>query len=43
MLARLRYAGIGDFELIVTGTFLAGLTVDALIGDPVRAGMRLRP
>jgi|GEM_PF-4820690 hypothetical protein len=42
ILARVRYASARDFEVIATIAFLAGLAVDALIGDLVRAGMRLR-
>jgi hypothetical protein len=31
-----------DFSIIAIGVFLGGLTVDALIGDAVRAGIGLR-
>ncbi len=31
-----------DFSIIAIGVFVAGLTVDALIGDAVRAGIGLR-
>jgi hypothetical protein len=40
VLGRLHYVSSGDFSLIAVVTFLAGLVVDALIGDSVRAGMR---
>jgi hypothetical protein len=31
-----------DFSIIAIGVFIAALTVDALIGDAVRAGIGLR-
>ena len=32
----------GDFSLLAIGVFLAGLTVDALIGDSIRAAISIR-
>jgi hypothetical protein len=43
VLARLHYVSSADFSLIAVVTFLTGLVVDALVGDAIRAGMRVAP